>query len=78
MKKTISLFALVALMMSMMSVTAFAHGHGRSYRTVQQPPRYAVCTIDGCALYGVHAHNGTYYNCAPHSAAHPHAYRGHH
>lgn len=70
MKKTLSILAIAVLMVSMMSVNAFAHGgHGSSHRTTQQSG-YAVCTVEGCAENDLHEHNGAYYYCQNHSTGH--------
>lgn len=78
MKKTISILAIAVLMVSMMSVNAFARGGccgGQSgysgysgqggYRASQQSD-YAVCPVESCAELGLHAHDGTYYYCRNH------------
>ena len=71
MKKAISILAIAVLMVSMLSVTAFAHGgHGNGYRAgTQQQPCHELCTEDGCDVVGPHQHDGVWYcnqtvNCA--------------
>lgn len=58
MKKTISIFAVVGLMLAIMPITALAHGHGGSSLTTV---KYSLCSVENCNTAGTHAHNGTYY-----------------
>lgn len=64
MKKAIYILAIAVLMVSMISVTAFAHGgHGNGDRV--QQPRYELCTVAGCGVLGPHQHNGIWYGSQP-------------
>jgi len=61
MKKALSVLAIAVLLISMMSITAFAHGgHGAGNKAGQQP-RYELCTVNGCDVAGAHQHDGVWY-----------------
>lgn len=61
MKKVFSVLAITLAMVSMLSVTAFAHGgHGHVKRTKSQP-QHAVCTVKDCTETGSHQHDGNWY-----------------
>lgn len=56
MKKVVSILAVAVLMISVLSITAFAYG-GR----MRQQPQYELCTVDGCDLAGLHQHDNSWY-----------------
>jgi len=56
MKKVFAILAVTVLMVSMISVTAFAHGGQGSGNRANPRPQYALCTVDGCEVVGVHQH----------------------
>ncbi len=61
MRKTILiLMAAVALVQTPLTVMAHGHhhGHGGGYYRTQA---YAQCNVEGCALTGIHEHDGAYY-----------------
>lgn len=68
MKKMISLIALTLLLCSAMSVTTFAHGHGKGHHNTTRQSNYKVCTVEGCVETGLHEHSGQYYYCRNHGA----------
>ena len=61
MKKAIFILAIAALMLSIISVTAFAYGGHGMRREVQQQPRYVLCMVGGCDVAGSHQHAGFWY-----------------
>lgn len=59
MKKTVMILAAVVLMMGLMPVTAFAHGHsGRSSATA----KHSLCGVENCNTAGNHKHGRTTYS----------------
>lgn len=62
MKKAISILVIAVLIISMMSVAAFAHGgHGNGHRAQVRQPCYELCTVAGCDVVGPHQHDGVWY-----------------
>lgn len=62
MKKAISILALVVLLVSMTTVTAFARCGGRGWGTTEaRQPLYEACAVDDCELAGMHQHDGVWY-----------------
>ena len=68
MKRKVALFLCIAIIIAaMLPVAAYArggyrgghHGGGRVNESVA--PRFALCPIDNCKVYGPHAHDGNWY-----------------
>ena len=59
--KRVAAFLLAA---SIVTVPAFAHGHGgaKGHRVwMAEPTTYTVCPLDSCEVAGRHVHNGVTY-----------------
>ena len=66
MKGKLALLLCIAIILAtMLPVTAYArggHGRGGVGRLNQSAtPRFALCLIDDCEIYGRHAHDGNWY-----------------
>ena len=66
MKKKIALALCIMLLLAvMLPVTAFARGGrhcgGRGAANTNPAPRYALCTVSNCDVYGPHEHGGRWY-----------------
>jgi len=60
MRKKIISVTLAALLISVMPMTVFAHGHGNKVKTATAVT-YALCTAKNCNIVENHKHNGTTY-----------------
>lgn len=58
MKKAISIITVAILVLGLMNVTVFAHGHRGSGTTT---PAYKLCSLENCNVVGNHKHNGIVY-----------------
>lgn len=67
MKKIVLYLTVGALLAVMLPVSAFARGghggghHGGGRSNGSAAPMYALCTADGCEVYGPHEHDGSWY-----------------
>jgi len=69
MKKKITILAAAILIVGLMPVTAFAHGHSKSSTTTT---KYSLCSVQSCTKTKNHKHNGKI--CLPHSSDDGHSY----
>lgn len=58
MKKAIIIFVATVLVVGLMPVTSFAHGHCGNSTTTST---YSLCSVENCHLTGDHKHNNTTY-----------------
>lgn len=60
MKKVFSILAITVLMVSMMGITAFAHGGGRGQSKANRAdskPLCNLCSVESCEIIGSHKHD---------------------
>ena len=60
MRRTITSFAIVALLLAALPLTTFA-SHGNGHHGGRQTARYAVCATKDCIKTGLHTHDGITY-----------------
>lgn len=65
-KKLLAVGTITVMSTACLALPAFAHGHHRQTQVINTCP--AVCTVDGCAETGRHAHNGVTYCGYNHSS----------